>query len=223
MPCPSRGRRGTCRTGPETAFDVGDDEAGDGDAHARYGQRPEGRRRDDAPPGYAGGRARHADARRCDARPARGAGGGARLPNAPTHIGPDVGRGARPARPPSLKTISVSPCLRALRVDRPEGAHGAGRRGRRPLPPFRPDARGVRSADGPARTGRAAEDVGPYHRSAPAREVSVRRMARRAMYPRRPRRGTSERAPTRPGTTSAPTRTAVAQERDPPKKLKTYN
>ena len=42
-----------------------------------------------------------------------------------------------------------------------------------------------------ARTGRAAEDVGPYHRSAPARGV---RTARRAMYPRRPRRGTSERS-----------------------------
>ena len=151
MPCPSRGRRGTCRTGPETAFDVGDDEAGEGDAHARYGQRPEGRRRDDAPPGYAGGRARHADARRCDARPIRGAGDGARRPNAPAHIGPDVGRGARPARPSGLKTISVSPCHRALRVDGPEGAHGAGRRGRRPLPSFRPGARGVRSTVGPAR------------------------------------------------------------------------
>ena len=44
------------------------------------------------------------------------------------------------------------------------GAHGAGRRGRRPLPSFRL-----------------------------AREVSVRRMARRAMYPRRPRRVASER------------------------------
>mgnify|MGYP004651009825 CR=1 FL=1 len=36
-----------------------------------------------------------------------------------------------------------------------------------------------------ARTGRAAEDVGPYHRSAPTRDVPVRRMARRAMSPRR--------------------------------------
>ena len=35
------------------------------------------------------------------------------------------------------------------------------------------------------RTGRAAEDVGPYHRSAPTRDVPVRRMARRAMSPRR--------------------------------------
>ena len=45
-----------------------------------------------------------------------------------------------------------------------------------------------------ARTGRAAEDVGPYHRSVPAREVSVRPLARRAMYPRRPRRAASERS-----------------------------
>ena len=123
----------------------------------------------------------------------------------------DIGRRAfvadEAARKPASKPLSVSPCLRALRVDRPEGADGAGRRGRRPLPPFRPDtarramdprarqpqnrspcpcasARSVLTGRRP-RTGRAAEDVGPYHRSAPTRDVPVRRMARRAMSPRR--------------------------------------
>ena len=60
-----------------------------------------------------------------------------------------------------------------------------------PRPPARPH---VRLSDTP-RTGRAAEDVGPYHPSCPerARRVASER-ARRAKYPRRPRRGASERA-----------------------------
>ena len=66
-----------------------------------------------------------------------------------------------------------SPCPRALRA--PARTH-------------------VRLSDTP-RTGRAAEDVGPYHPSCPerARRVASER-ARRAKYPRRPRRGASERA-----------------------------
>ena len=57
-------------------------------------------------------------------------------------------------------------------------------------PPARPH---VRLSDTP-RTGRAAEDVGPYHPSCPerARRVASER-ARRAKYPRRPRRVASER------------------------------
>ena len=58
-----------------------------------------------------------------------------------------------------------SPCPRALRA------------------PARPH---VRLSD-TTRTGRAAEDVGPYHPSCPD-------AARRAKYPRRPRRGTFEQA-----------------------------
>ena len=58
-----------------------------------------------------------------------------------------------------------SPCPRALRA--PARTH-------------------VRLSD-TTRTGRAAEDVGPYHPSCPD-------AARRAKYPRRPRRGASERA-----------------------------
>ena len=65
---------------------------------------------------------------------------GAWRPDGPTHVGPDVGRGARPARPPGL-TLGSSDTTR---------------------------------------TGRAAEDVGPYHPSCPD-------AARRAMYPRRAR------------------------------------
>ena len=67
------------------------------------------------------------------------------------------------ARRPESKPLSVSPCLPALRVNRPEA--------RSP----------VRSLSDTPRTGRAAEDVGPYHPSCPD-------AARRAKYPRRPRR-----------------------------------
>ena len=67
------------------------------------------------------------------------------------------------ARKPASKPFSVSPCLPALRVNRPEA--------RSP----------VRSLSDTPRTGRAAEDVGPYHPSCPD-------AARRAKYPRRPRR-----------------------------------
>ena len=103
---------------------------------------------------------------------------GAGRPNGPRHAGPDVGRGARPARPPG----SAFGC----RTPRARGG------------PPRTSAPTTRLSDTP-RTGRAAEDVGPYHRSAlgagrpngprhgPARDV-----------PAPPRRGASERAPTRP-------------------------
>ena len=94
---------------------------------------------------------------------------GAGRSNGPRRAGPDVGRGARPARPPGLKTISVSPCLRALRVDRPEGAHGAGRRGRRPLPPFRPGA---------------GRSNGPRHGPVPRRPRRGRRSRRSATLPK---------------------------------------
>ena len=63
------------------------------------------------------------------------------------------------ARRPTSKPLSVSPCAR---------------------PPARPH---VRLSDTP-RTGRAAEDVGPYHPSCPD-------AARRAKDSRRPRRATS--------------------------------
>ena len=66
------------------------------------------------------------------------------------------------ARKPASKPFSVSPCLPVLRVNRPEA--------RSP----------VRSLSDTPRTGRAAEDVGPYHPSCPD-------AARRAKYPRRPR------------------------------------
>ena len=67
------------------------------------------------------------------------------------------------ARKPASKPFSVSPCLPALRVNRPEARFP------------------VRSLSDTPRTGRAAEDVGPYHPSCPD-------AARRAKYPRRPRR-----------------------------------
>ena len=67
------------------------------------------------------------------------------------------------ARKPASKPFSVSPCLPALRVNRPEA--------RSP----------VRSLSDTPRTGRAAEDVGPYHPSCPD-------AARRAKDSRRPRR-----------------------------------
>ena len=68
-------------------------------------------------------------------------------------------------KPRAGQNQNRSPCPRALRA------------------PARPH---VRLSDTP-RTGRAAEDVGPYHPSCPD-------AARRAKDPRRPRRGTSERA-----------------------------
>ena len=102
-------------------------------------------------------------------RPAPGA---ARIFRAPgrQEVG-DIGRRAfvadevadEAARKPASKPFSVSPCLPALRVNRPEA--------RSP----------VRSLSDTPRTGRAAEDVGPYHPSCPD-------AARRAKYPRRPRR-----------------------------------
>ena len=65
-------------------------------------------------------------------------------------------------KPRAGQNQNRSPCPRALRA------------------PARPH---VRLSD-TTRTGRAAEDVGPYHPSCPD-------AARRAKYPRRPRRGTS--------------------------------
>ena len=57
--------------------------------------------------------------------------------------------------------------------------------GRRPGPRSgRAGARPSRSLSDTPRTGRAAEDVGPYHPSCPD-------AVRRAKYPRRPRRGPS--------------------------------
>ena len=112
--------------------------------------------------------------------------GGPPRTSAPTTVPPSA-RGVRTGPDTALRAMYP----RRLGAGRPNGpaedvgpyhrsavghpAHGAGRRGRRPLPPLgcrTPRARGgpprtsapttARLSDNP-RTGRAAEDVGPYH------------------------------------------------------------
>ena len=114
------------------------------------------------------------------------------------------------ARKPASKP---SPCPRASARSVLTGRRARTGRAAEDVGPYHRSALGARRPNGPARTGRAAEDVGPYHRSArrAASERPGARCTRAALGAGRPNG-------------PAPARTAVAQERDPlEKKLKNGN